>query len=105
MTKKSNEIALKILEQQFYKSAISRLKAEYNKYDDRVSKLQDDKYAGSITPEMYDRKLKEYKSKQADVLQQMQEHSKADENYHLTAARMLDICKRAVAIFEGSEPN
>ena len=42
---------------------------------------------------------------QADILQQMNEHSKADETHHLTAARILDICKRAVSIFESSEPN
>lgn len=35
----------------------------------------------------------------------MQEHSNADENYYLTAAKILDICKRAVKIFESSEPN
>ncbi len=57
-----------------------------------------------ITPEMYDKKLKEYKAKQTDLLQQMQDHSRADENYHLTAARLLDICRRAVSIFKSSEP-
>ena len=59
---------------------------------------------GWITPEMYDKKLREYKAKQADLLEQMKEHSKADETYHLTAARLLDICKRAVEIFKSSEP-
>ena len=59
---------------------------------------------GGITAEMYDKKLKEYKLSQADLLQQMQEHSTADGNYYHTAARLLDICKRAVEIFESSEP-
>jgi len=48
--------------------------------------------------------LKEYKAKQADLLQQIQDHSVADEKYHLTAARLLDICERALEIFESSEP-
>lgn len=38
-----------------------------------------------ITIEMYDKKLKEYKSLQQNLIMQMQEHSNADENYHLTA--------------------
>lgn len=92
-------------EQEFYKSQLVRLQAEHNKYTERLSKLIDEKFDGSITPEIYDKKLKEYKSKQADILQQMQEHDKADENYHVTAARILDICKRAADIFESSEPN
>src|SRR5258708_11428478 len=53
---------------------------------------------------MYDKKLKEYKAKQADLLDQMQDHSKADEAHHLTASKLLDICKRADKIFESSEP-
>ena len=40
-----------------------------------------------------------------DILQQMQGHNKADENYHLAAAWILDICKRTADIFESSEPN
>ncbi|MCR4328334.1 MAG: hypothetical protein NUV53_02335 [Patescibacteria group bacterium] len=53
---------------------------------------------------MYDKKLKEYKAKQADLIQQMQEHSNADEKHYLTAARLLDVCSRAFEIFESSEP-
>ena len=53
---------------------------------------------------MYDKKLKEYKSKQSDLLQQMNDHSLADQEYHLTASRLLDICKRAFELFESSEP-
>ena len=41
---------------------------------------------------MYDKKLKEYKSKQSDLLEQMQEHSKADEAHHLTASRLRIFC-------------
>ena len=93
------------VEQEFYRRSIAALQAEYSRYDNRMSKLQDEKYDGSITTENYDKKLKEYKEKQADILQQMNEHSKADENHHLIAARILDVCKRAVEIFESSEPN
>ncbi len=53
---------------------------------------------------MYDKKLKEYKLKQVDLLQQMSDHSNADQEYHLTASRLLDVCKRAFEIFESSEP-
>ena len=93
------------VEQEFYRNSIAELQSQFAKYDDRLSKLMDDKYDRSITPEMYDKKLKEYKEKQADILQQMNQHSKADENHHLTAAKILDICKRAVSIFESSKPN
>ena len=34
----------------------------------------------------------------------MSDHSLADQEYHLTASRLLDVCKRAEIIFESSEP-
>ena len=53
---------------------------------------------------MYDKKLREYKAKQAELLQQMSDHSKADEAHYLTAAKLLDVCNRAEDIFKSSEP-
>jgi len=35
-----------------------------------------------ITNDMYDKKSKEYKEKQQDLFIQMEEHSKADENFY-----------------------
>ena len=52
---------------------------------------------------MYDKKLKEYKEKQQDLFIQMEEHSKADENFYLTASKVLDLASRALEIFESSE--
>jgi len=52
---------------------------------------------------MYDKKLKEYKEKQQDLFIQMEEHSKADEDFYLTASKVLDLASRALEIFESSE--
>jgi len=52
---------------------------------------------------MYDKKLKEYKEKQQDLFIQMEEHSKADEDFYLTASKVLDLASRALQIFESSE--
>ena len=92
-------------EQEFHNNAMDGLKAEYDRIENRISKMTDDKYDAGITPEMYDKKLKEYKAKQADLLQQMKDHSFADEEFHVTAARLLDVSKRAEEIFESSEPH
>ena len=54
---------------------------------------------------MYDRKLKELKEKQYDLCLQKEDHTKADEQYHITAATILNLAKRALEIFESSEPN
>ena len=56
-----------------------------------------------ITDEMYDSLLKDYKEKQAEILDQMQDHSDADEQFYLTANMTLNIAKRAKEIFISSE--
>ena len=56
-----------------------------------------------IAQEMYDKKLKEYKEKQEDLLLQMEDHSKADGNFHITAATVLNLSSRALEIFKSSE--
>ncbi len=59
--------------------------------------------SAGITEEMYDNFLREYKSKQAELLEQMQDHSDADEEFYLTANMTLNIAKRAKEIFVSSE--
>jgi site-specific DNA recombinase len=90
-------------EQAFHKESMHDLQGQYDKIEDRISKMMDDKYDGSITADMYDKKLKEYKGKQAAILQSMQDHSRADHNYHITASVVLDLAKRAFEIFDCSE--
>ena len=53
---------------------------------------------------MYDSFLREYKAKQAEILDQMKDHSDADEQFYLTANMTLNIAKRAKDIFISSEP-
>ena len=90
-------------EQAFHKESMHDLQAQYDKIEERISKMYDDKLDGSITADMYDKKLKEYKARQAEVLQSMQDHSRADQNYHVTASLVLDLAKRAFEIFDCSE--
>jgi len=54
----------------------------------------------SIAKDDYDKKLKELKENQYDINLQIEDHTKADENYYKTASDVLDIAKRAKQIFE-----
>jgi cytidylate kinase len=44
------------------------------------------------------------KKKQADLLEQMQDHSEADKDFYLVANMVMNLAKRARDIFESSEP-
>jgi len=57
----------------------------------------------SFSPCIILKKLKEYKEKQRNILIQIEEHNKADENFYITASQVLDLSNRALEIFESSE--
>ncbi len=90
-------------ENKFHKVNVRGLREEYDKYEVRIKKMYEDKLDGRITDEMYDSFLREYKSKQQELLEQMQDHSDADEQFYLTANLTLNIAKRAKSIFISSE--
>lgn len=90
-------------ENRFYTKSINALKAEHDKYETRIKKMYVDRLDGRITDEMYDNLLREYKEKQSELLDQMQDHSDADEQFYITANMTMGIAKRAKEIFISSE--
>lgn len=90
-------------QQVFHMESMRGLQTEYDRIEGRIGKMYDDKLDGCITADMYDKKLKEYKMRQSELLTSMQAHSKADQQYHVTASLVLDLAKRAFEIFGRSE--
>jgi hypothetical protein len=56
-----------------------------------------------ITKEEYDKKLKEMKEKQYDINIQIEDHTRADKNYYITASTVLNLAKNAFELFKSSE--
>ena len=56
-----------------------------------------------ITKEEHAKKLKGFKERQYDINIQIEEHTRADENYHITASTVLNLAKNALTLFESSE--
>jgi len=92
-------------ENAFHMKAMESLKTEYDKLEKRISNMTDLRFDGSITSDIYDNKLKEYKEIQQGLLEEMQRHSIADESYYLAVNQVLSLSQRASEIFESSEPN
>ena len=90
-------------EASFHKFHITNLNREYELLENRISKMYEDKLDGCITQEMYDKKLKEYKEKQAKIITEKRIHSDADEEFYITADRIFSLAKRALDIFKSSE--
>ena len=52
---------------------------------------------------MFNKKLKEYKERQAELEVEMTRYTNADENYYITANTVLNLAKKAYEIFKSSE--
>ena len=87
----------------YHKNTINTLQTEYNSVQIRVDRLMDLLIDGSITKTDYDKKLKELKDKQYDLNIQLDEHTKADESYYITASTVFNLAKDALKLFESSE--
>lgn len=87
----------------YHRQVISTLHKEYDETQTKIDRLVDLLAEGSITSDMYDRKLNEYKEKQCNINIRLEEHTRADESYHITAGTVLNLARRAQEIFERSE--
>lgn len=95
--------SVSVSEAAYHKSAMTHLRKEYDRIEERIVKMYDEKLDGSITQDFYDKKLKEYKGRQSEIQQSEREHSNADKDFWITASQVLDLGKRAYDIFQSSE--
>jgi len=57
-----------------------------------------------ITQDAYDKKHKEFRTKQEEIKQRMDKLQQADEDYYITASYILSLANRAYDLFLSSEP-
>jgi len=88
---------------EFHTRSLANLRKEYDLIQTRISNSYDAMADGSITKDMFNKKLKEYKEKQVELEARMEQYTDADENFYLTANMMLNLAKKAYEIFQVSE--
>ncbi len=89
---------------EFYFDSIADLRKEHDQLEKRISNSYDLLVDGSITKDMFNNKLKEYKEKQSELEAQTALYTNADESFYLNANMLLHAVKKASQVFEGSEP-
>ena len=87
----------------FNEQIVNDLRKEYDKIENRISNMADSLFDGRITNDFYDKKLKEYKERQNDILNEMKKHDIADESFYINLNKVLSLAQRAYEIFESSE--
>jgi DNA invertase Pin-like site-specific DNA recombinase len=89
----------------FVEATLSELTAEFNLYETRKSETWDKYIDKEISKEMYDKKYKEYETKQAEITNKIKTFQVADEEFYTTIDMILSVAQRAEEIFESSEPH
>ena len=88
---------------QFHTESLSFLQKERDKIQKRLSQIYDDKLDEVIDEKLYLEKVREYKTRQMEIAEEMKNHEKADQNFYVTANMVLNLAARAREIFESSE--
>lgn len=88
----------------FYKQNIQRINADIKKNENRMKVMYDDRLDGRITHVEYDTRLVAMKKKEQDLLDELGNHSKADEEFLISSSYLLELAKRAYDLFMSSQP-
>jgi len=84
---------------EFHRDTITRLRAEYDKLDKRMSRMYDDKADESITEDFYNKKFKEATERQYEIQDELQKYTNANEKFYITANKVLSVIKRSYDSF------
>jgi site-specific DNA recombinase len=87
------------LEQDHYKLKVSKLRKEHDSIDEEIKELFRDRKKFNLKPEIFEQLVKEYENRQQDIRNQLEDHSKADKKFILTASYILDLASRAADLF------
>jgi site-specific DNA recombinase len=87
----------------FHHAQVNRLQSEQVTLTKRKDNLLNVFLDGSITKDIYDKKLQEIMDGLQNVNAELEAHMKADYDYQTTVATVLNVARGAKAIFESSE--
>lgn len=85
--------------------AVSRLKADHQRLQNRLETLYEDKLDGRIDVAFFERKSREWRIEQSRMLQLIEDHQKADQSYMDEGVRILELAQRAGDLFDKQVPS
>ncbi len=90
-------------EQNFYESQVRGINQKLSTVKKRMKVMYDDRLDGRITRDEYDKRIVEMKTNEQDLLEQLKEHSKADERFLISSSYLLELANNAYKLFENSQ--
>ena len=87
-------------EQERYSSTKERLQKEFDALDEELEELYKDRKQFKSRHDIFERMVKKIEKRQKDLLDDLQDHSAGDKAFVIGASYLLDVCSRAVELFD-----
>ena len=87
-------------EQKYYLAARTRLQKEYNRLDEELDQLFTDRRQFASQHERFERLVKKLEQRQKDIQSELEDHSDGDKAFVIGASYILEVCSRAVELFD-----
>jgi site-specific DNA recombinase len=91
-------------EKREHEAAIARLKAEYDRLQNRIHAMYVDKLDGRVDTAFFGRTSAEWRAEQDHCLREIEPHQSADQSCLAEGARLLELARNARRLFENQEP-
>ena len=90
-------------EQAYFKENKVKIEKRLNIIKNYRKVMYEDRLEERITTDEYDKKAEEYNKEENNLMIQLEEHTKGNQDFYITANKIIDISQRAWEIFESSE--
>jgi site-specific DNA recombinase len=92
-------------EKKFHDEAITRLRRDHKRIQDRIDAMYMDKLDGRIDAEFFDRQAAEWRTQQVHILRNIEVHATSNQNYIEEDIQLLQLARRAHELFENQPAN
>ena len=89
-----------VSEQKYYLAARNKLQKEYNRLDEEIDQLFIDRQQFVSQHERFERLLRNLEQRQKDIQSELEDHSNGDKAFVIGASYILEVCSRAVDLFD-----
>jgi site-specific DNA recombinase len=91
-------------ERREHEEAIKRLRAEYDRLQNRVHAMYVDKLDGKVDGAFFERMSGEWRAEQDRCMREIERHQTADQSYLEEGVRVFELARNAQRLFEKQEP-
>jgi hypothetical protein len=91
-------------EKKFHEEAIARINADYQRLQNRLETLYEDRLDGRIEVQFYDRKARDLRAEQNVLRQSLEQHQNGNKAYMEEGLRLLELSGRMHDLFDQQPP-